>query len=145
MVYFGILDGNEQHLYDDQIWESDKLNTLVREHFESVYQVKPEYLKKSPNCSTTAWNPDQTSPQATQICNSRRDDGDDDVILTLFTSFVNFSADPVVYENTLRLYSQLKPEVQPLLFVSSAALESALVEKACSLGWHVAIAPRCNG
>ena len=106
----------------------------------SIYLVEPENFTQASNC--TDWKRD--SYQITHICSSGTGESND-VILTLFTSMIDYYDDRAVFQNTLRLHSELKPHVQPVLFVPSPALDSTLVQEACQLGWHVLTAPQCDG
>ena len=151
MVYFGIL---EQDTYvkteflkpDSQsqwrLFGSGDGPNVTHDEYQhpSIYLIEPENFTHANNC--TDWKKD--SYQITHICSSGTGESND-VILTLFTSMVNYHEDQTVFQNTLRLHSQLKPHVQPVLFVPSPSQDSNLVQEACQLGWHVLTAPQCGG
>ena len=146
MVYFQILEQtsyerNEVFKYNSP-WRFFGGDVQVNSTSDdaSLYLIEPENFTHTSNC--TDWKKD--SYEITHICSSGTGESND-VILTLFTSMLDYHDDQAVFDNTLRLYSQLKPHVQPVLFVSSPALDSLLVQKACGLGWHVLTAPQCDG
>ena len=66
------------------------------------------------------------------------------MILTLFTVMLDYTDDQTMYDNTLWMHSLLKPAVQPMLFVPSAAQDATLVKEACKLGWQVLTVPQCD-
>ena len=145
MVYFGILEEKSYEHNDytghNKLNRDGQMDTIANDYqHSSLYLVEPENFTEASNC--TDWKKD--SYQITHICTSGTGESND-VILTLFTSILGFHEDQIVFENTLRLHSLLRPQVQPVLFVPSPTLDSALVQEACLLGWHVVTAPQCDG
>lgn len=69
--------------------------------------------------------------------------------LTLFTTVYNNATKLPVFNNTMNHWTHMMPVLQPVLFVTPNVTlfeENTfyLMERACSLGWDVAIAPNTN-
>ncbi len=150
MVYIGFLDKNpvlDNDIHDNEVTNSSKREQLPRDGNltsdgdASVFLVPPEQFSRTRNCYD--WSEDFF--RILTICRGGRGRQGRGVLLTLFTSILEPRGDEALFDNTLRLHAALGEQVQPLLFVASPARDAALVRRACRLGWHVVVAPQCDG
>ncbi len=124
-----------------------KLKLTRKLYLKSAEEVQAElsikydlkHLEKANNC--TNWNVTEMPPYS-RICKQKNIDKH--VIITLFTTMHDSKKNHFVYENTIRLWAALGPQVRRILFVSSPAEEVDLVQDACALGWDVMTAPLCD-
>ena len=66
-------------------------------------------------------------------------------ILTMFTTFKNSSNKMIIYENTIRLWHRLWPEVVPILFTALDPLDpESLAHYAVEQGWYVLPVPKTS-
>ena len=107
----------------------------------SVWLVNPDKLESLHNCShINATTLDWT---INQICAPKKESRDN-VLVTMFTTMHDSLKNHYLYENVIYLHSFLRPRMQPMLFVSSPAVERNLVKDACERGWYVMTAPVCD-
>ena len=124
-----------------------KLIVLKEIELRSHSNVHNDLLKKydlndltsAPNCSF--WN-DTVMPPYVRLCKQKN--AEKHPLITLFTTMHYGKKNINILNNTLRLWSELGPQVKRILFVSSPHVERHLVKLACDSDWEVMTAPLCD-
>lgn len=109
----------------------------------SLYEISKAILEMH-NCS----NQSKQYPLDSQnllLCNSKSIAKTPSIVM--ITSMYHHTGKQFIFRNTLQNWSNLKPFIQPVLYISDFKIiekSGDLVDEACSLGWVVSFAPVCN-